>query len=437
MSNSQQPLSTLVESLPHDGLTVRLLHGLDYLVPGSWENETNFATLIGKVVGETDESVIQAVGERAIALYADPELGYQRAVWIYETVDTVDRVAGGATLLGEVASRFDLSFLGNLVPKADTAQAIDAAVKLGAELAAFCQINGLPGDSVGDFASSLTSAAKEDLIRIAAWLAFDCVLPLGPDAIGKVTDRLSQASEAQLGESSLFAKIQDYLPGGIAQKKELLLQTLASSTGFFTSFIQDRGLSSSGILGKVSEYVQLSDDKLDVAAGMIDVSTNYFEHTGIQTVARRVITRAYSELLARERTRSWRRQSLPAHGPRPSGSTAPVVLRRARVSAAGRRRGSVGARACSGWWARGASSVTTSCIHSITRTRASSRRCTRPPTNLGCPHHVLATASSSWCSTGSGSAPSCLQSRPVRSVPSPGSSASTPASRRCRGRGIT
>lgn len=296
MSNSEQPLSTLVESLPQDGLTVRLLQGLDYLVPGSWDNETNFAALIGKVTGESDDAVIQAVGERAIALYADPGLGYQRAVWLYESVDTVDKLAGGATLLGEVASRFDLGFLNDMVPKADTAQAIDAAAKLGAELAAFCQINGLPGDSIGDFASSLTSAAKEDLIRIAAWLAFDCVLPLGPDAIQKIIERVSAASDSQLGESSLFAKIQNFLPGGIAEKKDLLLQTLHSSSGFFTDFIQSRGLSSAGILGKVSEYVQVSDDKLDAVAGMIDVSTNYFEHTGIQTVARRVITRAYSEL---------------------------------------------------------------------------------------------------------------------------------------------
>lgn len=295
-SSSDSPLSTLVEELPQGGLTVALLNGLDYLVPGSWENETNFAELIKKVIGEEDESVIQAVGERAIALYADQELGYQRAVWIYQTVDTVDQVAGGSALIGQVASRFDLGFLNSLVPKADTAQAIDAAVKLGAELAAFCQINGLPGDSIGDFASSLVSAGKEDLIRIAAWLTFDVVLPLGPDGVQLVTDKLNGASEAELEESSLFSKIADYLPGSITEKKNLLVQSLQANTQFFTDFINSRGLNPENILAKVSEYADIADGKLDTVAAMIDVSTSYFEHTGTQTVARRVITRAYSEL---------------------------------------------------------------------------------------------------------------------------------------------
>ena len=296
MSDSDKPLSTLIVELPTGGLTVALLNGLDYLVPGAWENETNFANLVKKVIGETDEAVIQAVGERAIALYADSSLGYQRGVWIYQTVDSVDKLAGGAALLGQVASRFDLGFLKALTPQSDTAQSIDAALKLGAELAAFCQVNGLPGDSVGDFASSLASASKEDLIRIAAWLAFDCVLPLGPDAISIVTAKLQGSGDDELEKNGLFSKIADFLPGSITEKKDLLVQNLSASTGFFTNFIAEKGLSPENILAKVSEYASIADGKLDTVAGMIDVATNYFEHTGTQTVARRVITRAYSEM---------------------------------------------------------------------------------------------------------------------------------------------
>jgi len=35
-----------------------------------------------------------------------------------------------------------------ITPKADKAQTIDLSLKLVAELVAFCQINGIPGDSI-------------------------------------------------------------------------------------------------------------------------------------------------------------------------------------------------------------------------------------------------------------------------------------------------
>jgi hypothetical protein len=60
--------------------------------------------------------------------------------------------------------------------------------------------------------------------------------------------------------------------------------------------VQDKAISQEGILARVREYVEVADDKLDMVAAALDMSTNYFEHTGIQTVARRVVTRAYGEL---------------------------------------------------------------------------------------------------------------------------------------------
>jgi hypothetical protein len=41
--------------------------------------------------------------------------------------------------------------------------------------------------------------------------------------------------------------------------------------------------------------VDVADDKLDYLAAFLDGTTNYFEHTGIQTVARTLINRAYAE----------------------------------------------------------------------------------------------------------------------------------------------
>jgi len=51
-------------------------------------------------------------------------------------------------------------------PKADKAQTIDLS-QLVAELVAFCQINGIPGDSIGDFVASLADYSGESLMR---WL---------------------------------------------------------------------------------------------------------------------------------------------------------------------------------------------------------------------------------------------------------------------------
>jgi len=42
--------------------------------------------------------------------------------------------------------------------------------------------------------------------------------------------------------------------------------------------------------------VDIADDKLDYVAAFLDMTTNYFEHTGTQSVARRLIERAASEI---------------------------------------------------------------------------------------------------------------------------------------------
>ena len=46
----------------------------------------------------------------------------------------------------------------------------------------------------------------------------------------------------------------------------------------------------------MKEYVDVADNSLDWVAAAIDLGTNCFEHTGIQSVARRVISRAYGEI---------------------------------------------------------------------------------------------------------------------------------------------
>lgn len=290
-------LHQLVDGLDDSGLTVTLLNTLDYIVPGEWSNVTSFDQMIRVVTEEDDQGLIQQVGERAIELYADPEEGYQRAVSLFGKIDGIDKLAGSAALASKVGEKFSfLSFLGKLTPKADTTQSLDAGLKFAGEMATFCLINGLPGDSVSDFARSLTSYAKEDKMRLASWLAVDCVLPLGPDFYLKMHDGLSNLDLSQLEDNALFKQIQSYLPGSAADQKDIVTKNLESSGEYIQDFVKDNGISQDSLLDKVRGFVDVSEGKLDYLSAVLDMSTNYYEHTGIQTVARQVISRAYGEI---------------------------------------------------------------------------------------------------------------------------------------------
>ena len=290
-------INTLLESLPASSLTTRALSALDYLVPGSWHNVVSFEEMIRDETGESDQAVIQAVGEKAIALYMDPSTGFQRGLTIYKLVDSGATMAGVASMAAKLGEDVGwLGFLQSVTPKPETSQAIDAAVKFAAEVAAFAATNGLPGDGIGDFVSALGQAAKEDKMRVAAWVAFDCVLPLGPDYLAKLLQALDHALDS-LKSSSLFGKVESYLPGGgVEEKRDFVKRALEGAAPFTTGLVAQNALTSEGVLGKVAHLLEGAEGKLDYAASILDLSTNVFEHTGTQTVARRCIARAYGEI---------------------------------------------------------------------------------------------------------------------------------------------
>lgn len=295
---SDKPLHQLLEDLPTSSITTRLLGLLDYAVPGEWQNITRFDEMIRSVTGEDDESLIQAVGERAIQLYNDEGNGYQRAVWIYEMLDDTQGITGLAALGDKLSGDFDfLRFLGKVTPKADTAQAVDAAVKLVGELAAFCYVNGMPGDSIGDFAAAFGNAQKEDAMRLAAFLAFDCALPLGPDFLMKLTDGVERLTDGLLGGNGRFARIASLLPStDLESSQRLIAENFDATRGTLEQFSVERGIEQGTVFGKIRGVLGAADDKLDYVAAAIDLVSNHFEHTGIQSVARKVISRAYGEI---------------------------------------------------------------------------------------------------------------------------------------------
>lgn len=286
-----------LEALPETSLTTLVLGALDSLAPGQWENIRSLDRMIESVTGETDPAVVQAVGERSIALWFDESTGFQRAASIYALVDSESTLAGAASMANLAGSRFEfLSFLQDVTPKPDTTQAIDAGLKFAAELTAFCAMNGLPGDSVGDFVAALLSAAREDAMRFAAWIALDIVLPLGPDGVAKMIDAVSSMADEHVTGSRIYRLVADHLPGGLAEKRDLVMGTLHGARSAIDATIQDKGIVQDDVLAKVRQYVEIADDKLDMVSAALDLSNNYYEHTGLQTVARRLVTRAYGEI---------------------------------------------------------------------------------------------------------------------------------------------
>ncbi|MEH2284073.1 MAG: hypothetical protein V7K90_22575 [Nostoc sp.] len=287
-----------VDQLPTGGLTVSLLKSLDFVAPGQWQNTVGFVNTIKTVTGEDDEDLIQQIGERAIYLFNDKSQGYQTALWLYQTVDSTDRALGAAALANKVGEKIPLlGFLNSVTPKPDKAQTIDLTLKLVAELVAFCQINGIPGDSIGDFVASLGEYSGESLIRMVALVCVDGLIPLGPDFISKAISGLNQTNPQELEKNSTFQNIKDVIPGGnSAGKLNFIGESFDSVKGWMSGLVSANNLTPQKVVHNLQSFVDIADDKLDYLAAFLDVSTNYYEHTGTQTLAHRLIERAVAEI---------------------------------------------------------------------------------------------------------------------------------------------
>lgn len=293
-----RPIYKVVDDLSKHGLTPALLGALDWVVPGEYSNVTDFQEMIRTVTGSTDEAHIQRVGERAIHLFNDGSQGYQRALWLYQTIDSTQGFAGVLSFASKIAENISfLSFLDKLTPKADTTQAIDLGLKLVAEVVAFCSLNGLPGDSVGDFVESLTDCRDERLMRMAALVCVDGVLPLGPDFISKAVELLDRTGAGGLADSERFRRVQGVIPGDSTGEQLGFIKKGLESIGDWTkSFVDQHALTAQKIADSVKNVSDRWEGSLDWLSAVIDMTTDYYEHTGVQTVARQCISRASAEV---------------------------------------------------------------------------------------------------------------------------------------------
>ncbi len=288
----------LVDDLPEKNMTTRALGVLDFAAPGEWQNLVGFEKTIRAVSGEKDAAIIQKIGERAIALYEDKKQGYKRAMWIYRTVDNIDTTLAKLALANTIGEQVRwLSFLNRITPKADTLQGLDLSLKLAAELAAFCLINGIPGDSINDFVKALGEYSKESLIRMVALVSFDGLVPLGPDFIGKISSTLDGTDPKELEGNRLYKGIREYIPGeSSGEKLGVIQRNFETASNWMQNLVASSNLSKDKIVDSLSSFVDVTDRKLDYLAAFLDMTTNYYEHTGTQTLARRLIERAVNEI---------------------------------------------------------------------------------------------------------------------------------------------
>lgn len=293
-----KPIYELVDELPNGGLTVMALRSLDFVIPGQWQNLIGFNNTITAVTGETDEAFVQQIGERAVALFNDKSQGYQRALWLYQTVDSAAGALGAAAMANKVGQ--DISFLGfldKLTPKPEKAQSIDLTVKTVVELVAFCQINGIPGDSIGDFLAALGDYGGESLMRMAALVCFDGLVPLGPDFILKGLSTVQNLTPKELEQNQTFKGVNELIPGGDSKSKlGFINQSFDSVKDWMSGFVSSHNLTQESVIDNLTKFVDVSKDKLDYLGAFLDISVKYYTHTGIQTLARRLIERAAAEI---------------------------------------------------------------------------------------------------------------------------------------------
>ena len=292
------PIYKRVDDLDEQNMNTRVLHTLDFAGPGTWENLVGFEQTITSVTGESDPQMVKKIGERAITLYNDKQQGYQRAMGLYSAVDRIDKKLASVALANTVGGQVRwLRFLERITPKDDKVQGLDLSLKLAAELAAFCLINGIPGDSIGDFVKALGEYGKDSRMRMVALASLDGVVPFGSDFLDRAVSILNSAGADDLQQNKLYQSVEAFLPGtSPAEKKSLIEKNFDATRGWMQNLVSQSGLTQDKVIDSLSSVVDMTDRKMDYLAAFLDMTTDYFEHTGTQTLARRLIERADNEI---------------------------------------------------------------------------------------------------------------------------------------------
>lgn len=288
-----QSIVELVDNLPADNITVKVLKTISTFTPGKWENLVGFDNTITAVTGATNAAEISRIRDRALNLYEDKKQGYQTAIWLYRTVDNTDKAIAAAAIADKLGDKFRfIPFLDKITPKADSIQSVDLRIKLVAELIIFSKLNDLSLNPT-QFAGALKANYQDEaLLRMASLICIDGILPLGVNFVSKVKQDLEQRDN--LKANPAYETVGELIP--VDNKEEFIDQSFDAAGDWMDSFSKKLGVTPETLSKKLGGFIELADGKLDYLAAFLDGSTNFFEHTGIQTVARRLITEAGKSL---------------------------------------------------------------------------------------------------------------------------------------------
>ena len=234
-----QSIVELVDNLPTDNITVKVLKTISTFTPGKWENIVGFDNTITAVTGAVDADKISKIRDRAINLYEDKKQGYQTAVWLYRTVDNTDKAIAAAAIADKLGDKLSfIPFLDKITPKADSVQSVDLRIKLVAELIIFSKLNDLslnPAQFVGALKENYQDEA---LLRMASLICIDGILPLGVNFVDRVKQDLEQRDNLQANPA--YEAVGELIP--VDNKEDFIDQSFNTAGDWLDSFSKKLGV---------------------------------------------------------------------------------------------------------------------------------------------------------------------------------------------------
>ncbi len=296
MSEIQDALHELASAR----LTPTVLNALDFVVPGEWYDAHSLEDVIEHSLEVDDPVEAARIKERAEALWEERP-HYRRALTVFRAADSFDKATAAAVMAAKAGSAFSfLGILDRFTPKPDTSQAIDAALKLTAEVLGFALLRGIPVTSLTEakaFPATLATYARADMMRLAAWITIDGMLPLGPDFVAKIRETVRTVDLSVITNNKLFQQLKEMLPGGSDEDhKNFVLAALDSGQAFLTEFVKARGIEPADVMDSLGGVVNIAESGAELLAATLDATTNYYAHTGLQSVARVLVMDAAAEL---------------------------------------------------------------------------------------------------------------------------------------------
>jgi hypothetical protein len=286
-----------LDHLPRRNLTVLALTGIGTLA-GGFHNTTSSKELIADVLGSEDPELMVQVRDRADELSKARHEGYSRALSLYDAVNRSQHATGGLRFLANVTSGLPLiKRLSALTPATDTLQAVDLGLKVTAEMLAFTQVNGLPGDSFGAFAAALADYGQQERVRMTALICFDALLPLGDQALERLDGLLGAAGSHELREMPAYSLMAGLIPGhGDDAHMNFIRSSVGTWSGWAQGFVGQLGLTGQKAVQALEQTLGPWQGGFEQLAVFLDAFTDTYYHTGVQAVARRLVERAVAEV---------------------------------------------------------------------------------------------------------------------------------------------